>query len=340
MNCPLGWNCGDMGLNSSGFCSNKGACSAIAKNLHNETHPDPDEIDALDYGNPYLSWMEGDYWRVRPDGMKPLPAGYAVAEKANLPKLPYTVINGGIEVVASDRGYAPAVRNPNFFLEIDLSPIVLIEWCEGEIRQIYTQNYQYWCNQRKDGSLLCSTDDGSDSVQSDYWKSEFGSPWEISFYGNPTRVELTCTRIEKLKPWLDNVIVCEDQHYCVICQEAVLENSYGSCECNHIHYCNWLGSWGGCGYGEEDLSESYRLSIGKTHPSVREKLKKLLEAKYISGLWDLGNKLCGDELEPAAVWIKSLDEDTPQAIAQTLAWLEDMASSEQRTQKTRKGQSS
>lgn len=58
--CPLGWNCAAMGLNPSEFCTNKGKCSAIAQTLHDENHPDPDAINALEYGNPYVScnWYE------------------------------------------------------------------------------------------------------------------------------------------------------------------------------------------------------------------------------------------------------------------------------------------
>lgn len=323
MSCPLGLNCEDMGINPSGLgCQNRGKCSAIAQTLHDETHPDPDAIDALEYGNPYIeyNYEQGrePYWEV--SYRKSLPAGYAVAQSA---RLPWAVSEGLIEVVASDRGYAPAVHNPNFFLEINSSPIVLIEWCDGEIRQIYTQEYQYWCNERKDGSLLCSSDGGDKEIEFEYWIADFGSHWEISFYGNPTRIELTSERLENLKSWLENIITCEEQHYCVICQNHVYEDNFGACDCNHIHYIDWLSSWGGCGYAEADFSEEYRVSLGKIHPSVRKHLRKLLEAKDISGFWELGNKLCGDELDPAAAWLKSLDEDTPDAIAQTLTWLDD-----------------
>ncbi|WP_333477295.1 hypothetical protein [Allocoleopsis sp.] len=259
------------------------------------------------------------YWEV--SASKKLPPGYAVAEDA---RLPCVVGEGLIEVTASDRGYAPAVHNPNFFLEIDSSPIVLIEWRDGEIRQIYTQACAYWCNQRKDGSLLCSSDDG-DAIEFEYWLTEFCNPWRISFYGNPVCVELTSERLEALKPWLENTIIGEAQHYCVICQDHVYEENFGACDCNHIHYSNSLSSWGGCGYAEEDFSEEYCVSLGKIHPSARNHLRKLLEVNDIRGIWELGNKLCGDELDPAAVWIKSLDEDTPDAIAQTLIWLGGMS---------------
>lgn len=310
-----------MGQNPSGFCGNKGKCCAIAQTIHDENHPDPDAIDALEYGNPYIScngYERGvdTYWEVAAN--KKLPPGYAVAENA---RLPWTVEDGLIEVVASDRGYAPAVRNPNFFLEIDSNPIVLIEWCDGKIRQIYTQAQQYWCNQRKDGCLLCSSDGGDEPIEHDYWIAD-DNFWPITLYGEPNRVELTSERLDSLKPWLENTITCEDQHYCVICQDSVYKDHYGSCECNHIHYIDWLSSWGGCGYGEEDFSEEYRISLRKIHPSARKRLRKLLEAKNIRGLWEFGNKLCGgDELDPTAAWIKSLDEDTPDAIAQTLIWL-------------------
>jgi hypothetical protein len=308
-----------MGLNpATNSCANTKECSVIAQMIYDEECPES-IADSLSDRNPYLLcnyFEENIFWSVI-TGREDLPPGYAVAENA---RLPCVVADGMIEVVVSDRGYARAVYNPSFFLEIDHSPIVLIEWCNEEIRQIYTQDQMYWwCSQRKDGSLLCSSD-GRDAIEGDYWLTDYKHSCQLSFYGKPNRVELTSERLTALKPWLENVVTCEDQHYCVICQDSVRESNYGSCECNHIHYSDWLSSWGGCGYAEEDWIEDYRIALEKVDLSVLQQIKKYLEAKDISNLWELGWTL-NDELEPAGVWLKSLDEDTPEAIAQTLSWL-------------------
>jgi hypothetical protein len=71
------------------------------------------------------------------------------------------------------------------------------------------------------------------------------------------------------------------------------------------------------------LSENYRVALSKIHSSVQKVLKKHLEATNIHDLWALAHDLSGDELEPAVAWLKSLDNDTPDAIAQTLIWLEE-----------------
>lgn len=374
-NCPLNLNCAVMGM-SSGGCSNLATCVSALSNHHEDEEIEEDALSSLNTNlrrTYYPKSVEG--WRCtivdeRSDWFwivdrRSLPPGYIAAEEARLPCI---VEKGKIIVVLNDadREYQVAEKNPNFFLELENELITVIEWHEvkgkREIRQIHTEENQYWCDELKDGSLLCSTD-SNDCIEYEYWCFD---EQDLKFYGDQVkRVDSPFGGDpERLRALLESAWICESSLYCSVCQDYMPAEP--DRECRHIWWVDSWGELGGCGYCEHsDLTATYQdhvfayLDLAGL-PSVLA-LKEALEAHSYeiasdvipiasceawysinhrlpdhSETWpvrfghrwssfsDEGDLDGEDEqLEPALIWFKSLESGkTIEADNLTVKWIE------------------
>jgi hypothetical protein len=279
--------------------------------------------EALCHENPYIAWnIKHNFWSVR--NTTYLPPGYAPAEDA---QLPCQVENGVITVTTNrtlDDGqqYIVAEHNHNFFMELEGEPITLIEWMDGEIRQIHTESQRFWCGFTKQEELLVECSDNP--VEDDYWLSVGVKQPEI--YGDRAKqVPLPEGKdLLKLKKQLESARFCDRIFWCEICKDDTYEDDYGYSECRHIVYIDSESAWGGIGYTEEISEDSYKESFRELAKKQEDlALIEALKTKNTSDVWAFTQtswELC-DELEPARAYLRSLDDDTPEGFEQALKWL-------------------
>ena len=273
--CPLGLVCTQM-AGTLDSCDNHATCFAAHRSIYPvEVDETPD--DTLSDRNPYLRYTyyrknvyssdvderAGWFWLVAERRVR---EGYSIAVDAELaahydPGVLTVIKNRLIEGLGQ---YHCAVPNRSFFFEIDGSPVTLIEWFvhddgRREIRQIYTESRDglWWCDERKDGTLLCSEGMG-ESIEGEYWLRD-DQP-QPQLYGDRFKqVDFpTGDAFLTLKGLIEQVELCQESFYCQVCTESTCEGDYGWSTCKHLRYIDQLSSWGGVGYGEEDFSEDYQ----------------------------------------------------------------------------------
>lgn len=345
-NCALGWNCKVMGWDGA-LCINQAVCLNAWESLRDQDSLDRaqcNHVDELSCLNRYLireeydrseaGWSATTHWIVKTPGSRtPLASGYAPAEPAQLP-LELTV-NGAI-VVRTVGEFCVAEINPTLRLELESSPVVMIEWDGsslqdlGNIRLIDTEDgYKHFCNTLKDGSLIC-TNDGDQAVEGLYWLREDQKP--AATYGDRVqKIELTPEILERLIPLLNGANTCEESFWCTVCEDYTSEGDHGWSTCQHLRYMEELSSWGGAGYAEDDYRKDYEEAFLALLQSDREdvqalvvKLQGLLEKKNVTDLmdamWRIGN-MHEDAIEPAIRYMQTLDDKTVVGWQNCIKWL-------------------
>lgn len=344
----MGWN-GDR-------CINQTVCqAAIDRTIPQDPDPDlsPDDSDELCEDNPNVTWacywdqnpywnmrtinpVTGWFWMVKRDAphTRPLAPGYAEAVPVDLPvrlESGQMVVIRDREVVADDGPslghYAIAQTNPNFWLEIDRSPITLIEWLDvndvSTIRTIHTTSEAYSCRVRKDGQLLLCDD--ADAIEYDYWLAP--STRMPRTYGDRHRaVDLPLT--DELKKLIQSAISVGTSMYCTICDDETYEDDASISECGHLRYLHSIETWGGCGSIEDDLTTEYTNAFQllvqalEDGDSVERTIRLLQNRKFRELLWLTHRYWTERDFEPALKYLASLDENVPPSyFDQAIAWL-------------------
>ena len=341
--CPLGLICAQM--TTEGNCPNRSTCFSAKEAidpLDCEDDDDEELEDALSGRNPYLyhtfypksrygaqiDERSGWFWIVNTD--MNLPSGYSPAVDANLP----AHSDPGVLTVTLDKtisGYGTYQRaewNQAFWFEVDGSSIVLIEWIrtaagERSIRLIHTEDSdgQWWCDDDKDGNLLCSSD-AYECPEAEYWVRH-DQPEPKTYGDQAQRVDLPIgEELAQLKKQIESIYTCEESFYCTVCEAATYEADFGWSTCKHLKYCNHLSSWAGVGYSEEDYSDDYAESFALLAQQPKaEAIRKALEEKNWKRIWDILPSETEDELEPAIAYLQTLDSTTPSAFEQCLEWM-------------------
>lgn len=374
MICPIGLGCAQMGAVKQ-YCANYEACASAARSLPGFTAPEeadepPEENFRLCEENPNVFWtcywaahgavkipdpVTGWFWKVKlePPHRGPLDPGYAEAEPANLPII---FIPGEVRVVADREicredgsffgSYAKAVPNPAFWLQVYGERVIAIEWNDPpdtesgarDIRQIFTENAEYYCALQKNGTLLLEGGE-NDSILGDYWAAP-DRPDPEAYGDKARRISLPQgENLGALKQALEGAAFAEEILWCQVCQDHTYEERYGASECGHLRYSDELGSWSGCGYAEESFSEEYAASFqalcqevieraqedpryyGRDSP---ERLIEWLQNRELRAIWRFTDRHDSrDAAEPARKYLDSLTESTPQEyLERAITWVQ------------------